>query len=95
MKGSLTIDQLELLLADQRYDVLFPLIDQGHSLEHFQYEYNPGEHWETLLFLCMFRGDFTVFRRILQKHGASILEKSGDAHRGRGRNRMVRDGTLV
>jgi hypothetical protein len=75
MKGSLTIDQIELLLADNRYDVLFPLIDQGHSLERFQYEHNPGEHWETLLFLCMFRGDFTVFRRILQKHGASILEK--------------------
>jgi hypothetical protein len=73
MKGVVTVEQLEIQLSEKRYDVLIPMIEQGRSLEHCHYEDDHGA-WETLLFLCMFRTDYVIFRHILQRHSVSILE---------------------
>jgi hypothetical protein len=63
---------LESLFADENYDVMYRMVDEGRALDPF---HDDDGFPYTLLSESMFCWDIKVFRRIIRRHGTEIMHK--------------------
>lgn len=65
-------DYLQSLFDEEKYDVLYQMIDEGRAHEPFEDEYTRGGY-ETVFSESLYRRDVEVFRRIIQCDGTGIM----------------------
>lgn len=66
------LQYLESLFADENYDVMYKMVDEGRAFDQF---YDDDGFPYTLLSEAMFWWNIKVFRRIIRRHGTDIMHK--------------------
>jgi hypothetical protein len=64
-------DYLQSLFDEEKYGVLYQMIDEGRAHELFEDGYCEG--YETIFSEAMYRRDVEVFRRVIQRDGTEIM----------------------